>query len=33
MFIAGNLCRNLRQENENLMKVYQALIDEIENMD
>ena len=31
LFIAANLCRNLRQENENLLKVYQALIDEIEN--
>lgn len=33
MFIATNLCRNLRAENENLLKVYQALVDEIENED
>jgi len=33
MFIATNLCRNMRNENENLMKVYQALIEEIEEAD
>ena len=33
MFIATNLCRKLRAENENLLKVYQALVDEIENED
>lgn len=33
MFIAANLCRNLRKENENLLKVYQALVEEIEDMD
>ncbi len=33
MFIATNLCRNLRNENENLTKVYQALIEEIEGVD
>lgn len=29
-FLATNLCRNLRNENENLLKVYQALIEEVE---
>ena len=29
--ISANLCRNLRKENENLLKVYSALVDEIEN--
>ena len=28
---SANLCRNLRKENENLLKVYSALVDEIEN--
>lgn len=32
LFISTNLCRNLRKENENLMKVYQALVEEIENI-
>jgi len=32
LFISANLCRNLRKENENLMKVYQALVEEIENV-
>ena len=31
MVISANLCRNLRKENENLLKVYSALVDEIEN--
>lgn len=31
MFLSANLCRNLRRENENLMKVYQALVEEIED--
>lgn len=31
MFISANLCRNLRKENDSLMKVYQALVEEIEN--
>ena len=31
MVISGNLCRNLRKENENLLKVYNALVEEIEN--
>ena len=31
LFIAVNLCRNLRKENDNLLKVYQALVEEIEN--
>lgn len=31
-FIAVNLCRNLRKENENLLKVYQTLLEEIEAM-
>lgn len=32
LFISTNLCRNLRKENENLVKVYQALVEEIENV-
>lgn len=31
MFLSTNLCRSLRRENENLMKVYQALLEEIED--
>lgn len=31
MVISANLCRNLRKENENLLKVYSALVEEIEN--
>ncbi len=31
MVISANLCRNLRKENENLLKVYSALVDEIEH--
>ena len=31
MVISTNLCRNLRKENENLLKVYSALVEEIEN--
>ena len=31
MVISTNLCRNLRLENENLLKVYTALVEEIEN--
>lgn len=32
LFISTNLCRNLRKENENLVKVYQALVEEIEDV-
>ena len=32
MVISSNLCRNLRLENENLLKVYSALVEEIENV-
>ncbi len=31
MVISVNLCRNLRKENENLLKVYSALVEEIEH--
>lgn len=31
MVMSTNLCRNLRKENDNLLKVYTALVEEIEN--